>query len=282
MKSMLQILAAAIVSAAALTACGGGAKTATTVTVVQPAYKVTETLVGTGATAEAGDLVVVSYVGWLYDATKADFKGAKVESSVDTGTTAAPFTLGVGSVVTGWDQTILGMKVGGKRTAILPTSMAYGATAHAALVQNGITYAAIPANSPLVYDFELVTVTKATNPVTVAPPTTLKSVDSVVGSGTVAATGKTLTVTYTGYLYDGTQTNFRGTQFDSNVGGTALSFVLGAGKVIAGWDQGLVGMAVGGTRILTIPPSLAYGSTATAKIPANSTLIFVVTLTAVN
>eukprot|EP01030_Chromulinospumella_sphaerica_P024391 gene24391-24467_t len=76
----------------------------------QPAYKVTETLVGTGTVAAAGDLVTTHRVGYLYDSTKADFKGAKVESTVDSGKPAAPFTLGVGNVPTGWDQTIIGMK----------------------------------------------------------------------------------------------------------------------------------------------------------------------------
>ena len=93
MKSMFQIVLAAAF-AAALTACGGGSnKTPTTVVVVQPAYKVTDTVVGTGTVAATGDLVTINLVGYLYDASKADFKGAKVESSVDSGKPAAPFTL---------------------------------------------------------------------------------------------------------------------------------------------------------------------------------------------
>jgi len=283
MKSMFQIVAAAV-CAAALTACGGAGtdKTPVTPVIVQPAYKVTETLVGTGTVAAAGDLVTINLVGYLYDATKPDFKGDKVESSVDTGKPAAPFTLGVGNVVTGWDQTIIGMKIGGKRTAILPANMAYGTSSRAAVTVNGITYAAIPANSPLVYDFELVDVTKSIIPAVVPPPTTLTSLDVVVGSGTAAASGKTLSVYYTLYLYDGTQPNLRGNKIESNVGGSStFDFVLGAGNVIAGWDQGLVGMLAGGTRTLTIPPSLGYGSVAHGSIPANSTLIFDIQLVTV-
>ncbi len=281
MKSMFQIVVAAAF-AAALTACGGGSnKTPTTVVVVQPAYKVTDTVVGTGTVAATGDLVTINLVGYLYDASKADFKGAKVESSVDSGKPAAPFTLGVGNVVTGWDQTITGMKVGGKRTAILPANLAYGPNSRTELKANGITYPAIPANSPLVYDFELVDVTKGIIPVVVPPPTTLTIVDVVTGSGTAATSGKTLTVNYTLYLYDGSKANLRGTMIETSVGKTPFEFPLGAGKVIAGWDQGLVGMLTGGSRTLTIPPSLGYGSVAQGNIPANSTLIFDIQLVAV-
>ncbi|WP_348693579.1 FKBP-type peptidyl-prolyl cis-trans isomerase [Duganella fentianensis] len=282
MKSKLQIVAAALCAAALLTACGGGTdKTPVTAVVVQPAYKVTETLVGTGTVAEAGDLVTTHRVGYLYDSTKADFKGAKVESTVDSGKPAAPFTLGVGNVSTGWDQTIIGMKVGGKRTAILPANLAYGSLSRDAVTANGITYPAIPANSPMVFDFELVDVTKGIIPVVVPPPTTLTSVDLVIGSGTAAAAGKSLSVYYTLYLYDGTKPNLRGNKIDSNVGGTAFDLVLGTSNVIQGWHQGLVGMMAGGTRTLTIPPSLGYGSVAQTNIPANSTLIFDIQLISV-
>ena len=93
--------------------------------------------------------------------------------------------------------------------------------------------------------------------------------DVVVGTGATAAVGDTLTVNYTGTLQDGTK-------FDSSLdpGRAPYTFVLGAGQVIAGWDEGLVGMRVGGKRRLTIPPSLAYGSQGRGSIPPNATLIF--------
>ena len=288
MKSMFQIIAA-VACAAVLAACGGGAKTAAVVVVPQPAYKVTETTVGTGLTAAAGDLVVMNFVGYLYDATKGDGKGAKVESSVDTGKTASPFTIGVGAVPPGWDQSILGMKVGGKRTAILPANLAYGPVAHIALPAVGNnTYAAIPANSPLVYDFELVDVTKAVIPVVVPPPTTLKIDEVLVGSGADALAGKTVAVRYTGWVYDGTRANLKGAQFDSNItSASPFSVVLSSSplQVIEGFNTGVLGMKVGGKRTITIPPSLGYGTTAqagnTAPIPANSTLIFDIELISV-
>jgi peptidylprolyl isomerase/FKBP-type peptidyl-prolyl cis-trans isomerase FkpA len=76
--------------------------------------------------------------------------------------------------------------------------------------------------------------------------------------------------------YTGTLTN--GTQFDSSVGKSPYTFVLGSGTVIKGWEQGLVGMKAGGKRQLTIPPSLGYGSVDKGRIPPNSTLKFDVEL----
>ena len=101
---------------------------------------------------------------------------------------------------------------------------------------------------------------------------TLVSQDLVVGTGATAATGDTVTVNYVGTLTNGTK-------FDSSYDrGQPFTFRLGAGQVIAGWDQGVVGMRVGGKRRLTIPPSLGYGGQANGPIPANSTLIFEIEL----
>lgn len=97
--------------------------------------------------------------------------------------------------------------------------------------------------------------------------------DITVGTGATAVTGDFLTVHYTGSLTNGTV-------FDSSLaaGRTPYSFRLGAGTVIAGWDQGLVGMRVGGKRRLTIPPSLAYGAQGSGSIPGNATIRFDVEL----
>jgi len=102
--------------------------------------------------------------------------------------------------------------------------------------------------------------------------------DLVVGTGATANSGNTVTVSYSGWLYDKSRPNGKGTLFDS---GTGFSFTLGAGSVIAGWDQGVVGMRIGGQRRLIIPPELAYGSTGRASIPPNATLLFDITLTGV-
>lgn len=91
--------------------------------------------------------------------------------------------------------------------------------------------------------------------------------DLTVGTGPAVASGQHLTVTYTGWLTNGTQ-------FDSNVGSSPLPFQLGTGAVIAGWDQGLVGMHVGGERMLVIGSALAYGASGRGPIPPSSTLVF--------
>lgn len=98
--------------------------------------------------------------------------------------------------------------------------------------------------------------------------TQLKKVTSVEGSGEAAQAGDTITVHYTGTLLDGTK-------FDSSLDrGTPFSFQLGAGMVIAGWDQGLIGTKVGQKLRLEIPSEMAYGDRAVSVIPANSDLIF--------
>jgi FKBP-type peptidyl-prolyl cis-trans isomerase len=103
---------------------------------------------GTGAEAVAGKTVVVHYTGWLYDATAPDHHGQKFDSSVDRG---QPFTfaLGAGRVIKGWDQGVAGMKVGGKRTLVIPAEMGYGARG-----AGGV----IPPNAALLFDVELLEV----------------------------------------------------------------------------------------------------------------------------
>ena len=96
--------------------------------------------------------------------------------------------------------------------------------------------------------------------------------DVVVGTGAEAKAGDTISAHYLGTFTDGKK-------FDSSYDrGVPITFVLGAGQVIKGWDLGLIGMKVGGKRMLTIPPELAYGPQANGPVPANSTLNFTVEL----
>ena len=113
-------------------------------------------------------------------------------------------------------------------------------------------------------------------PLTSPPPSAFSHTDLVAGSGAAARRGARLTVHNTGWLYDASRPDSKGKQFDSSLGSEPFTFRLGAGEVIRGWDQGFVGMRVGGRRRLIIPPDLGYGSMGTPNdaIPANAGLVF--------
>ena len=108
----------------------------------------------------------------------------------------------------------------------------------------------------------------------------MKVTDVEVGSGDEAVAGKTVSVHYTGWLYDESAPDHHGKKFDSSRDrGQPFNFALGAGSVIKGWDQGVAGMKVGGKRTLTLPPEFGYGSRgAGGVIPPNATLVFDVEL----
>ena len=106
----------------------------------------------------------------------------------------------------------------------------------------------------------------------------LQKTDTVVGKGRQAASGNTVTVKYTGWLYAPKSPKGRGPQFDTSVGGAPFTFPLGMGAVIKGWDDGVVGMKVGGKRTLIIPAELGYGARGAGPIPPNANLIFDVEL----
>jgi FKBP-type peptidyl-prolyl cis-trans isomerase FkpA len=106
-------------------------------------------------------------------------------------------------------------------------------------------------------------------------------VDLAVGTGPAAMNGDALAVHYTGWLYDASAFEQKGTLFESTSGSQPYTFVLGTGQVIAGWDMGVPGMRVGGVRRLVIPPNLAYGATGNGPIPPNATLVFEIELVSV-
>ena len=124
------------------TACGGSSNTSPSTS--SGTYSATDLVSGTGATAAAGNRVTVAYTGWLYDTSKTDGKGTQFDSQP-----SFPFTLGVGSVIKGWDQGVAGMKVGGQRRLIIPPELAYGSSSPAA---------SIPPNATLVFDIKLLSV----------------------------------------------------------------------------------------------------------------------------
>jgi FKBP-type peptidyl-prolyl cis-trans isomerase FkpA len=124
------------------------------------------------------------------------------------------------------------------------------------------------------------------SPTSPTPPPSLgipfSSTDMRVGTGAEALNGRRATVNYTGWLYSTTAAENKGTQFDTSYGRTPFAFLVGGGGVIRGWDQGVIGMRVGGQRRLIIPPELGYGSAGSGStIPGNATLIFEIELLSV-
>lgn len=247
MKRIALILAAGILIIG-LAACGGaaapgGASTGSdTLTTTASGLKYADLVVGTGDTPATTDLVTVHYTGTLDNGTVFD-------ASRNHG---GPASFPLNRVIKGWTEGVSTMKVGGIRKLVIPPDLGYGAQG----AGNGV----IPPNATLTFIVELIEVPK------------VKIEDTQPGTGAAAKDGDQITVDYTGKLQDGTV-------FDSSVGKTPFQFTLGAGQVIPGWDQGLLGMKVGGKRTLTIPPSLAYGEQgAGGVIPPNATLIFDVEL----
>lgn len=114
-------------------------------------------------------------------------------------------------------------------------------------------------------------------------PTALKTIDRKVGTGALAEAGQPVAVHYTGYLYDATAPDNKGKKFDSSIDRKVpFGFIVGAGRVIKGWDEGVPGMKVGGQRTLIIPADKGYGERgAGADIPPNATLLFDVELMSV-
>ncbi|MBQ0960713.1 FKBP-type peptidyl-prolyl cis-trans isomerase [Ideonella sp. 4Y11] len=217
--------------------------------------------IGDGAEATAGQSVTVHYTGWLYDENAPDKRGQKFDSSKDRDE-AFEFDLGAGMVIRGWDEGVQGMKVGGQRILTIPPELGYGARG-----AGGV----IPPNATLVFEVELL-------PQPVLAP--LQMIDVTVGDGAEATAGRQVTVHYTGWLFDESAPDNRGRKFDSSKDrNDPFRFPLGGGRVIRGWDDGVQGMKVGGTRVLVIPPHLGYGPRgAGGVIPPNATLVFEVQL----
>jgi peptidylprolyl isomerase len=147
-RTALSALGAALAAAGILTT---GARRATAQTpgstmTTPSGLKIIDSKVGTGATPKRGQICVMHYTGWLYDETAKDHHGKKFDSSVDRNE-PFEFPIGQGQVIAGWDEGVASMKVGGKRTLIIPAKLGYGTRG-----AGGV----IPPNATLVFDVELI------------------------------------------------------------------------------------------------------------------------------
>jgi FKBP-type peptidyl-prolyl cis-trans isomerase len=212
---------------------------------------------GTGDTPKPGQNCLVHYTGWLWENNA---KGKEFDSSVGRGEPFV-FPVGLGKVIKGWDEGVATMKVGGKRELLVPAKLGYGARG-----AGGV----IPPNATLLFEVELLNLMKKTD-------SGLQYIDIKEGDGATPKTGQTCVVHYTGWLWEH---DSKGRKFDSSVDkGKPLPFAVGRKQVIAGWDEGVATMKVGGKRQLLIPPELGYGVRGfPGAIPPNATLFFEVEL----
>jgi FKBP-type peptidyl-prolyl cis-trans isomerase len=142
----------ALMLALSVSACGGGTETPTSPSPSTPTapFSRTDLVVGTGLDAAVGRVVTVHYGGWFYDPTQPENKGRQFDSSRTPGRTALQFSVGAGQVIPGFEQGVVGMRVGGQRRVVMPPELAYGA--------RGSIDGSIPPNATLVFDVELLDV----------------------------------------------------------------------------------------------------------------------------
>jgi peptidylprolyl isomerase len=215
-----------------------------------------DTKEGEGEPPVEGQFCDVHYAGWLWENGA---KGKRFDSSVDRGEPFS-FHLGTSEVTEGWNEGLATMKVGGKRELVIPAGLAYGKRG-----AGGV----IPPNATLFYEVELVSKWEKAE-------SGLEFRDVKEGTGPIPETGQICEVHFTRWLWGH---GAKGKKVDSSVGAEPVSFRLGKRQVIAGWDEGVSTMKVGGKRRLLIPAKLGYGRTGySPEIPSNATLLMDVEL----
>ena len=224
-------------------------------------------VVGSGSPVGVGDFLIMDYVGVSYST------GLQFDASWDRGS-PFPFELGAGRVIQGWDQGIIGMSVGGRRSLTIPPELAYG--------ENGSGSGSIGPNETLVFVVDLIAsvpanLEKPSEELTSEPTTELETNDISEGTGAIVQPGNVVYIHYVGVSAS------TGEQFDSSWDrgrSEFIGYISGTGNIIQGLDEGLLGMQVGGRRTVVIPPDLAYGENGAGDglIAPNETLIFTVDL----
>jgi FKBP-type peptidyl-prolyl cis-trans isomerase len=253
-RTHLRKLASGLMALTALAGCDSANPIAPD-SVDEITFQIIELVIGGGAVAESGDLLTMNYDAWLHAPEGMDNKGQKVDFGDNVS-----FVLGSDNVIQGWNMGFEGMQAGGLRRLLIPPSLAFGANG------SGV----FPPNTAVVYEIELVEVEKLATRIIPFAVT-----DLVIGTGAEATNGRTVIISYDGFLHDDDSPDSKGLLVDSS---RAEVFVLGAGEVIDAFDQGVPGMRVGGVRRIETPPDLAFGDTQVGAIPPSSSLVYDVTL----
>jgi peptidylprolyl isomerase len=224
----------------------------TGVKVVAPAkLKIEQIAAGKGTPSVKGDLITVDYTGKL---TSGKVFDSSIPIKPDPGHPPIAFTVGAGQVIPGWDQALIGVKVGQKFKVTIPPSLAYGDKA----VGGGL----IPSNSTLIFEVHVLGILKK------GAKQVIEIHEIAPGSGPVAKQGDSVSIHYTG-------TFLNGQKFDSSRDrNQPFTFKAGVGQVVPGFDMAVLGMKKGQRRKVTIPPELGYGARGGGPIPPNSTLVF--------
>lgn len=235
-------------------------------TVTDDGLEITDNEVGSGDEAEPMDFLTIHFEGTLES-------GEVFESTFERD---EPITVQVGSgqlPIEGWDQGLVGMREGGKRSLVIPPNLAFG--------EEGVE-GFIPGGENIYMDIELLSINKPPEPWDYNEAD-LQSTEAGLqyyvheeGGNEEPEAGDMIRVNYSGFLEDGTM-------FDSStLRDEPFVFTVGEGQVIPGWDEGLLDMSVGEKRTLIIPPEMGYGPNgAGGVIPPNATLIFDVELLAI-
>lgn len=210
-----------------------------------PKLEIKDTAVGSGRAAQAKDVVTLEYTGKLAD-------GKEFDSS--KGKQPFAFVLGSGQVIPGWDQGIVGMKVGGKRHLVIPPELAYG--------DQPPPGSEIPAKATLIFDVELLRIDRPSDPQKIEMKTTAE------GKGTGAVIGDEILLNWHGTYVNGVDFG------DTYKSKQPAKFLVGSIRTPPGLNQALIGIKVGEKRHALIPFGLGYGERGAAGIPPYATLIF--------
>jgi peptidylprolyl isomerase len=219
---------------------------------------------GDGASPSVGDVIKMDYSVSLTD-------GTEIYSTYSTNQPATAL-FGRDQLLPGWEEGVGLMKAGGKAKLVLPPELAFG--------EQG--YQTIPPNSQIIMEVELLSVKPAPTPVSVASDKLLtmangvQYADLILGDGAEAISNTTVTTEYAVWVVGSSSDDFVASSEDNQ----PVTFIIGQETtVFPGWEYGVVGMKVGGKRLLIIPPDLALGSQSSGLVPANSTLKMEITLT---